>query len=365
MSAYIVCNVYTISSIHELIVQIKYNIECTFWRMYTCHIRARKHVFTIMKSKKAIMGLAALLIVIFHFYIPLNGNAVEIFISKTAYIGVDLFFLVSAASLSKREKIEYGSFLRNRLLAVYVPFVFFAIVCAFFQKWKILTFLKVIVGISFFERGGGSFLWFLFAIMLFYLLVPGLLFFKRRLGWLAFALMLLVWAGLAALLQYGFEYTSVFILWNRLPIFLLGLYYEMIVELLARHLKVKWIYLPGLTLLFCIGLVLLYLFGMKTRLQIPFADMYYILAIPMVTAIAGFFELGYRRTCMRLRVLEWIGNISLEIYGLQMIFGYDLESLLLKKTQNGFAAFAGTTTVLVLFAYLLHWLKKIIKRKEE
>ena len=66
---------------------------------------------------------------------------------------------------------------------------------------------------------------------------------------------------------------------------------------------------------------------------------------------------------MRLRVLEWIGNISLEIYVLQMIFGYDLESLLLKKKQNGFAAFAGTTTVLVLFAYLLHWLKKIIKRR--
>ena len=118
-------------------------------------------------------------------------------------------------------------------------------------------------------------------------------------------------------------------------------------------------------MLFGIGLVLLYLFGMKTRLQVPFADMYYILAIPMVTAIAGFFELGYRRTGMRLRVLEWIGSISLEIYGLQMIFGYDLESLLLKKTQNGFAAFAGTTAVLMLFAYLLHWLKKIIKRKEE
>lgn len=310
-----------------------------------------------MKSKKAIMGLAVLLILIFHFYIPVNGNVVEIFISKTAYIGVDLFFLVSAAAMSKRETISYASFLKNRFLSVYLPFLFFAVVCACYKQWSLLTFLKTISGISFFERGGGAFLWFLYAIMLFYLAAPGMLYLKRHMGWFAFALLLLIWAGAAALLQYGFGYKQIFILWNRLPVFILGLYYDKIVGLLTKRIARQWMLLPALTLLFCLGLLLLYQFGMNIRLQKPFADMYYIIAIPIVLAIAGFFELGYRRANMRLRALEWIGKFSLEIYGLQMIFGYDLESWFLKLFKNGFIAFAGTIVVLTVSAFLLHWIK--------
>ncbi|MGN0347714.1 MAG: acyltransferase family protein [Lachnospiraceae bacterium] len=311
-----------------------------------------------MNSKKAIMGLAALLILIFHFYIPVNGNVVEMFISKTAYIGVDIFFLVSAVSLSKREIISYGSFMKNRFLAVYVPFLFFSVICAWYRQWPLAAFLKTISGISFFERGGGSFLWFLYAIMLFYLAAPGMLYLKRHLGWRAFALLLLIWAGAAAVFQYGFGYQQIFILWNRLPVFLLGLYYDKIVGLLTKRVERKWILLPVLTLFLSMGMLLLYQFGMNIRLQTPFADMYYIMAIPMVIAIAGFFELGYQRTNMRLRVLEWIGKFSLEIYGLQMVFGYDLESRLLKIFKNGLAAFAGTIVVLTLSAFLLQWIKR-------
>ena len=49
-----------------------------------------------MKCKKSIMGLAALLIVIFHFYIPFTGTKLELTLWRATYIGVDLFFFVSA-----------------------------------------------------------------------------------------------------------------------------------------------------------------------------------------------------------------------------------------------------------------------------
>ena len=53
------------------------------------------------------MGYAALLIVLFHFYIPVFNNVAETFIYRSAYIGVDLFFFVSASSLSIKSQIDY------------------------------------------------------------------------------------------------------------------------------------------------------------------------------------------------------------------------------------------------------------------
>ena len=63
-----------------------------------------------MKCKKSIMGLAALLIMIFHFYIPFSGLKAELVIYRAAYIGVDIFFFVSAYSLAQRDRIESVSY---------------------------------------------------------------------------------------------------------------------------------------------------------------------------------------------------------------------------------------------------------------
>lgn len=106
-----------------------------------------------MKCKKSIMGLAALLIMIFHFYIPFSGLKAELVIYRAAYIGVDIFFFVSAYSLAQRDRIEYWKFVGNRLLSIYIPFVLFAVVANFYEKWKYPRFFKVIAGIEFFKRG--------------------------------------------------------------------------------------------------------------------------------------------------------------------------------------------------------------------
>lgn len=125
------------------------------------------------------MGLAALLIMIFHFYIPFSGLKAELVIYRAAYIGVDIFFFVSAYSLAQRDRIEYWKFVGNRLLSIYIPFVLFAVVAGFYEKWKYPRFFKVISGIEFFKRGGGSFLWFFVAIMLIYLIAPFLIKLKK------------------------------------------------------------------------------------------------------------------------------------------------------------------------------------------
>lgn len=108
---------------------------------------------------------------IFHFYIPFSGLKAELVIYRAAYIGVDIFFFVSAYSLAQRDRIEYWKFVGNRLLSVYIPFVLFAVVAAFYDKWKYPRFFKVISGIEFSKRRRLLFMVFV-AIMLIYLIAP-------------------------------------------------------------------------------------------------------------------------------------------------------------------------------------------------
>ena len=67
-----------------------------------------------MKNKKLIMFFATLMILIFHLWIyinPITNNLfkIEVFIRTICYIGVDIFFFVSAFSISNKEIKNYIS----------------------------------------------------------------------------------------------------------------------------------------------------------------------------------------------------------------------------------------------------------------
>lgn len=310
-----------------------------------------------MKCKKSIMGLAALLILIFHFYIPFTKNAVEMTIYKAGYIGVDLFFFVSACSLGKQKKVAYGSFLWNRINNTYVPFVILAVIGAVYKHWSPVQWLKVISGVEFFQRGGGAFLWFCIGIMLVYLLAPALVACKTRLGWKAFPIFMAGWLVIALLLQYVFAYKPLFILVNRLPIFFIGMYYEEI-----RNIKwgaMRW---PLILIGLGAGAYLVALWGATVRLNVPLTDMYYIIAIVFTVALVALFDALSRVVPFGNKPLQWLGGITLELYGLQMIFGYDLEAWFIKQWKNGQAAFAATVVVLIAMAWVFHFGRTLITK---
>ena len=64
-------------------------------------------------NKKFLQLTGALLIIIFHLWIKLSNTFLESFLVSVAYIGVDIFFLVSVTSLVNRE-INYREFIINR-----------------------------------------------------------------------------------------------------------------------------------------------------------------------------------------------------------------------------------------------------------
>jgi len=257
---------------------------------------------------------------------------------------VDLFFFVSACSLSSRKIESYRAFLRNRIKAVYVPFVLFAVVAAIYSGWAVSRFLQVITGWEFLKRGGGAFLWFDVGILLIYAVTPLLLKLKERFGLWFLPAALVVWAAVTGVSEYCFGFTTLHILLNRLPVFLLGLYFP---EARERLKHKALLLLTGACLL--LGGYVVYRYCGIRRLNAPLKDLYYVAAIPFLLGVVGLSEL----IPYRFPVLSFLGRYTLEIYSLQMIFGFKLEERLLKLTGSGFAAFVLTCLALIAGAWLL------------
>lgn len=316
-----------------------------------------------MKCKKSLMGLAALLILIFHFYITFTGTKLEQSIYRAAYIGVDIFFFVSAYSLAKRGVASYFSFIRNRFMSIYVPFILFSVVGAIYGKWAISRFFKVIVGIEFVTKGGGAFLWFFTAIMILYILAPLMIRFKDKFGVAAFIIMLAAWIVIAAMLEFAFKYKPLFIMVNRLPVFLLGLYYDKI-----RHFFIKKNGLVVSVPLLVAGALLIYKYASIQFLNKPVYNMYYIVAIPFVFALITIWDYVSENVTIKNIPLSFIGGFTLELYALQMIFGYKIEMKImgmLNRFKPG--AFLFTAVILILLAWIVNITKtmviKLIKKK--
>lgn len=300
-----------------------------------------------MRYKKAMMGLAALLIFVFHFYVPFTRSPAELCFAKTAYVGVDMFLFLSALSLGRKERIEFLPFMKNRLAGVYLPFLTISVICAVYKKWGAAKLLTVLIGVDFLKKGGGGFLWFAPAILLLYLITPLLVSAKRRAGRWFLPAALVGWAVLAAFIQFVLAQPQLFILVNRLPVFLLGLCWEQLtapVPARARNVCA--------VVLFAAGIALLYRFGFRARLDTPFKDTYFILGIPIVLAVYRAFVFLCEEKGLRLAPLAFLGGFTLEYYGLQMTFGYDIMAYAAGLTGNYQLAFLLNGAALLVLAFV-------------
>lgn len=253
-------------------------------------------------NKKFLQTIAAFQILIFHLWMPLTGSVAEQFIIKTGYMGVDLFFFVSAYSLAGRE-IDYKQFIKSRWLVLYGQFVFFVVLySAVKRNFEAGRIIKALTFVDLFERGGGAFLWFIPAILLMYLFYP--LFLKWKLPWKV-PLVLVVWIAAELFLYKVFSYSSIFVFTNRIPVILAGY----IMSQKQPPSWTAWILIP-------LSIVLMYFGGFNVKLNVPVRDMFYVLAIPAVIALA--IISSYIEKC---RLLDILGGATLELYALQMIFG--------------------------------------------
>lgn len=293
-----------------------------------------------MQNKKTIMTFSALLILIFHLWINLTHLQIEMFLKHLCVIGVDLFFFVSAYSIAKIDKKEYKSFIRNRFHKIYFKFILFTIIGAFYFHWDIIQFIKIIFGIEFFIKGGGSFLWFLPSIMFLYLLFPlyKLMDLKHP-KMTPFVTILLIL--LTSFLISTFTSTcALLILINRIPIFLLGYYFSKyaIFETLYNN-KIKYWFITFASLI--IGVIISYFVYFNHFKIVWFKDLNYLLYIPFILGLILLLDKIKVNQLSRL-----IGSSTLEIYGFQMLFGFKLASFFFKLINN--KIISNLVTILIL-----------------
>lgn len=294
-------------------------------------------------NKRFLQFIAALWILIFHLWINLSGTIAEQFVIQIGYVAVDLFFFMAAYSLADKE-LEYLPFLKNRFVNIYLKFVIFAVIMAFCKGWDLIRAGKVIAGIELFEKGGGAFLWFLPALMVFYLVYPAFLKWncKYKIG-----IVLLAWFVFSLASERVLAYNSIFIFTNRIPVILAG-------YVLKKRDLPKWVPFVCLPL----GVALLYFFGFQPRLNVPFYSFYFVLGIVLVVAIAGL-----SAYIPKVKIIDFLGSVTLEIYAVQMVFGFDFAKFVLSTTKN--AALTDFCTILFVWIVALAFAKiyKVLSAK--
>ena len=298
-------------------------------------------------NKKFLQVIAAFQILFFHLWAPLTSTQIEQFILKTAYVGVDMFFFLSAYSLAGRE-IDYVPFLKDRVLKLYAKFAFFVLIMALFSKsFGVIRAVKSLTFIEFFQKGGGAFLWFIPAILIFYAVYPLFLKWNSRFKviWV-----LLIWLVAGVFSEHVLSYTAVFIFTNRIPVILAGYLFKTYCTK-NNNLRRSFIVLIPL------GVLLLHMYGFKVRLNFPIKDMFYVLAIPSVIGLVTLSSY-----VKKYAVTESLGSITLELYAVQMIFGQRILIFAYNIfNKNALLTNIFVTGVMLLLAYIISY---VIKRGE-
>ena len=313
-------------------------------------------------NKKFLQVIAAFQILFFHLWAPLTSTQIEQFILKTAYVGVDMFFFLSAYSLAGRE-IDYVPFLKDRVLKLYAKFAFFTLIMALFSKsFGVIRVVKSLTLIEFFQKGGGAFLWFIPAILIFYAVYPLFLKWNSRFKviWV-----LLIWLTGSVFAEHVLSYTAVFIFTNRIPVILAGYLFKTYcrqnhdaimpdnnkMNRTIQILRRSWV------VLIAAGVLLLHMYGFKVRLNFPIKDMFYVLAIPSVIGLVMLSSY-----VKKYAVTESLGSITLELYAVQMIFGQRILIWAYNVfNKNALLTNIFVTGVMLLLAYII---SHVFKRGE-
>lgn len=320
----------------------------------------------IVNNRRSLMAIAALWIIVFHLWINvIQGNQVEAYLKSIAYIGVDMFFFLSAYSLSSRKITDLKSYYISRFKAVYVKFAVFAVIAAFMGKWSIGQLLKTLCGINLVQKGGGAFLWFLPAITIFYILFPLFQRFAESKPTLAPIAVLIGWFVIGFAVTEFTEYNAMFIFWNRIPSLVLGYLAKQLEKGNSTKLAgagndagekagkegasakggfrlSAGVRLAAGIVLLVIGGLLLMKWGFKYKLNAPIYNIFYIVALPAMLGCIMVFDF-----IPEWRIVKAIGSATLEIYAIQMVFGYKWAGAIYNMTRN--ALVTNLATIVIVF----------------
>lgn len=303
-----------------------------------------------MQNKKTIMAFSALLILVFHLWINVTNSLVEEYLRQLCVIGVDLFFFVSAYSIEKIEKYEYKNFVIGRFNKIYLKFIIFSIIGLLYFGWNISRFIRIIFGIELFTKGGGSFLWFLPSIMLVYLILPLYKQIDKRYPKIVPVITILLYLLISIIVSLFTNYENLFILTNRIPIILLGYYfakYNIFTYLNSNKAR----YYISTVVILILGIVISYLVYINHFKVTWFKELFYILYIPLNIGLILLLNKTKENKLSKL-----IGSITLELYGIQMIFGFKIMYVIFKYTNIKILSNILVIIILIIISIVIQYI---------
>ena len=188
----------------------------------------------LSKYRGAIMGLAAIWILIFHEWIQLSTTPpeggfdlisnLERYIKAIGFCGVDIFLMLSGIGLTFAiKKDSLGKFYYRRLRRILLPFLTMAVIRCSLEHWGMQNFIGNVTGWKFYTMNMYSFLWFVPAICTLYLFFP--LYYKlfsKPENKILFTLGAIgIWMILTMLFRDKMR-NDLFGFTNRIPVFLIG-----------------------------------------------------------------------------------------------------------------------------------------------
>lgn len=218
------------------------------------------------------------------------------------------------------------------------------------KKISIKTGILTLLNIDLFLNGSGSFLWFLQGLMIIYILAP---FYKKRVekgGLKTLAIDFLIYLVVMFAIENIFSNHNSNIFLLRIPIFAMGMYATKIIK------KNNFVYL----ILLPIGFTLTYFLGYKLKVNYPITNIFYILAIPLTIGTIGSLDILFSK--YKSNVFNFLGEITLELYCIQMIFGGIFYSFSLGLITNKYFGFVLSSFAIILISFLLKRVNNIIAR---
>lgn len=297
----------------------------------------RNDFFLINKYRTALMGFAAIWILIFHEWVPVfegfgKLQAAEEFVKRIGFCGVDIFLFLSGIGMTyaiKKSK-SLSVFYYKRLKRILFPFITVAAVSALLEHWPVTKFLRNISGVAFYLEDIYLFLWFVPAILTLYLLFPLYYrFFEKASNKIIFSgSILLVWLLLSNMAR-GTTRVDLYGFTNRIPIFLIGIlmgyFFQNRTVIFDRS---TWIFL-GLMLV--LGLYLEYMASYTGMyILVPVSDCCVpniLIAVSLSFLLCRFLDLLHESRHMwglgdwLIKIFGFYGKFTLELYCIQELAG--------------------------------------------
>lgn len=307
------------------------------------------------------MVISAILILIYHLWINITNLEIEIYLRQICVIGVDIFFFISAYTIGKSD-INYKNFIANRFKKIYLVFFIFSVIGAFYFNWSLKKFFNVIFGFELMKSGGGAFLWFIPGIMLVYLILPLMKKLDIRFPKITPFILFIIYMLVVVIISIFSDYNALFILINRIPIILIGYYFARydIFNKLNKNKMIYW----GLAIISTIGGIIISYFIFKNHFQVTwFKEIFYVLYIPFIIGVILIID-----KIRKNKLIDYIGSITLELYGLQMIFGFkianDIYNYIDKRLISNILTVITLIIMAIVFNYIINLKEKLFKKNK-